>query len=139
MIDKAGARPAHFESDYPLQAHLGFEMVEWTEERVVFRQPIVPEIGNRYGIPHGGVYGVLLDTAMGYAGCFTGDPNRKIMGMTLSMTVNFIAQPGGTVLWTTGRKRGGGRKTFFADGEVHDDLGTLIATGSGSFRYRSNA
>ncbi|MEM7378853.1 MAG: PaaI family thioesterase [Pseudomonadota bacterium] len=137
MDDRNTPTPAHFESTYPLQAHLGFEMRVWDADQVVIQQPIVPHIGNRYGIPHGGVYGVLLDTAMGYAGCFTGDPERKLLAMTLSMTVNFVAQPAGTLLLASARKRGGGRRTFFADGEVRDDLGTLVATGSGAFRYRS--
>ena len=35
-----------------------------------------------------------------------------------------------------GRVTGGGRKTFFAEGTVRDELGTLIAKGTGVFRYR---
>jgi len=81
---------------------------------------------------------VLLDTAMGYAGCYTGDPAQKRMAMTLSLTVNFISRPRGALLIASASKRGGGRRTFFADGEVHDETGELIATGSGSFRYRQS-
>jgi hypothetical protein len=38
------------------------------------------------------VHATLLDTAMGYCGCYTGDPNRRIMALTLSMTVNYLSQ-----------------------------------------------
>jgi hypothetical protein len=32
--------------------------------------------------------------------------------------------------------RGGGTRTFFASIEVHDETGTLIATGEGVYQYR---
>jgi len=32
---------------------------------------------------------------------------------------------------------GGGRRPYFAEATVHDDTGTLIATATGVFRYRS--
>ena len=42
------------EPPYPFQAHLGFTIDDWSADRCRLTQPMVPHIGNRYGIPHGG-------------------------------------------------------------------------------------
>ena len=124
------------ERAYPLQARLGFEMTGWRADYARFELPLAPHLMNRYGIPHGGVYATLLDTVMSYAGCFTGDPDRRVLSMTLTMTTNFLSRPAGTRLIAQGHRIGGGKSTFFAEAQVQDDQGNLIATGSGTFRYR---
>lgn len=128
--------PAIIEGDYPMQRLMGFAMEDWSDGYAQFRLPLKPELMNRYGIPHGGLYAVLLDTVMGFAGSYTGDADRKQMVMTLSMTANFLSRPSGHVLIGEGRRTGGGKSTYFADGTVTDGTGALIATGSGTFRYR---
>ena len=125
------------EAPYPLQAHLGFEIVDWREDLCVLQQPMLPHIMNRYGIPHGGLHATLLDTAMGFATCYTGDPDVRQLVMTLSMTVNFMAVSKGRELIAEGRRVGGGRKTAFAEGIVRDDTGLTIATATGVFRYHT--
>ncbi|WP_108661605.1 PaaI family thioesterase [Acuticoccus kandeliae] len=129
--------PALEEPHYALQAHLGFKMVAWTEDFSAFELPLAPHLMNRYGIPHGGIYATMLDTVMGYAGCYTGDPEDVRLAMTLSLTTNFLSRPRGERLIIEGRRIGGGRTTFFADGTVVDETGELVATGSGTFRYRA--
>ncbi|RAH98223.1 PaaI family thioesterase [Acuticoccus sediminis] len=129
--------PALLEAPYPAQAHLGYELVAWSEDLAVFRMPIRTIHHNRYGITHGGLYSVLLDTVMGYAGCFTGDPETRRFAMTLSLTTNYLAQPSGDVLVAEGRRVGGGRRVYFAEGTVFDGAGTVCARASGTFRYRT--
>ncbi len=129
--------PALVEPPYPLQAHLGFRMTGWRADWARFEMPLSETLMNRYGIPHGGIYATLLDTVMGYAGSHTGDPGQRRLAMTLTMTVNFIAQPEGRLLTGEGRRIGGGRSTFFAEGTVTDETGRTLATGSGTFRYRT--
>ncbi|MBF9043805.1 hotdog fold thioesterase [Rhodobacterales bacterium HKCCE4037] len=124
------------EEPYPLESHLGYTLTEWSEGRAVVEQPLLPHLANRQGLPHGGVHATLLDTAMGYAGCYTGDPARKQMALTLSLNVNFLSRPKGTRLIVEARQTGGGKSTYFAEGEVRDETGELIATGTGVFRYR---
>ena len=128
--------PALVEEAYPLQAHLGFVMTGWSEGYSRFELPLAPFLMNRFGIPHGGVHAMLLDTVMGFSGSYTGDPDQPQMAMTLSMTVNFMAQAQGKLMIGEGRKTGGGRKTFFAEGMVKDETGIVVATGTGVFRYR---
>lgn len=129
--------PALVEEPYQLQKLIGFKMLEWSEGHSVFELPIAAHIGNRYGIPHGGVYAMLLDAVMGYAGCYTGDPGRRQYALTLSMTTNYLSRPKGSVLIGRGTKTGGGARTFFTEGLITDDTGEHVASGTGVFRYRS--
>jgi uncharacterized protein (TIGR00369 family) len=128
--------PNLVEGPYPLQHHLGFRMAAWQPDYCRFELPLAPFLMNRYGIPHGGIHATLLDTVMGFAGCFTGDRNAPRLAMTLSLNVNYLGRSEGVLLIGEGRRTGGGRATFFASGEVRDDRGALIANGSGVFRYR---
>lgn len=128
--------PDVIEDPYMFQELLGFRMVDWTAERVVIEMPMREQLSNRYGIPHGGVHASLLDTCMGFSGCFTGDPDRKRRAMTLQLNVQYLSRPKGVLLIGTGRKIGGGKSTFFAEGEITDETGELIARATGTFRYR---
>ena len=112
--------------------------MSWSEGEARVEQPMLTHLENRLGLPHGGIYATLLDTAMGYAGCFTGDPNRKQMALTLSLNVNYVSRPSEmcTRLIATARKTGGGQSTYFAEGEVCDEAGEVFATATGVFRYR---
>jgi len=128
--------PDLFEPPSPLATHLGIAMTGWRKGWARVEAPMVPELLNRQGLPHGGLHATLLDTAMGFSGCFTGDPDLRQMALTLSLTVNYLGQAQGSRLIAEARVTGGGRKTFFAEGTVQDDTGRLIATGTGVFRYR---
>jgi uncharacterized domain 1 len=118
-------------------AHLGIEMTGWGEDVARFETTIAPFHLNRSGIPHGGIYATMLDTAMGYAGAYTGDPDDRRMTLTLSLNINYLSRPKGTRLIAEGRRMGGGTKTFFTEGTIVDETGELIATGQGTFRVRS--
>ena len=128
--------PTLKEAPYALEAHLGYALTDWGPDMAVVEMPLHPHIANRQGLPHGGVHATLLDTAMGYAGCFTGDPGIKQMALTLSLNVNYLSRPEGTRLIASARRTGGGRSTFFAEGEVRDETGAVLATATGVFRYR---
>lgn len=128
--------PSLAEEPYALQRHLGFEITEWSQGFARIEIPIKPHLMNRHGIPHGGVYATLLDTAMGFSGCFTGDPNAKRLAMTLSMNVNYEGRAQGSQLICEGWQTGGGARTFFAQALLTDDFGTRIASGTGVFRIR---
>ncbi len=121
-----------------LQRHLGYRLTEWREGFARVTLPMSDFIMNRQGLPHVGVHATLLDTAMGYAGCYTGDPAQRQMALTLSLTVNYLDQASGDLLIAEGRMTGGGRRTYFAEGQIIDNSGATIATATGVFRYRSN-
>lgn len=125
------------ETPSPLSQTLGFEMTGWHEGYARIEAPLADHLMNRQGLPHGGVYAAMLDTAMGFCGCYTGDPAVRQNALTLSMTVNFLARAGGSRLIAEGWVTGSGRSTYFAKAEVRDDTGTLIAEATGVFKLRS--
>ncbi|MBV2360272.1 PaaI family thioesterase [Thalassococcus sp. CAU 1522] len=127
------------EAPYAFGAHMGWRMLDWSEGYARFELPIAPHVLNRHGNPHGGAHAALLDTVMGYAGCWTGDPDRPQMCLTLALTVQYLSRPLGRVFIAEGFKTGGGRSTFFAEGAIKDETGELIAKGTGTFRYRKTA
>ncbi len=128
--------PRFREAEYPYSAHLGMTMTGWSQGWARFEMPLAPFIMNRHGNPHGGAHASLIDTVMGYAGCWTGDPEVRQMALTLSLNVQYLSRPKGSLLIGEGRQTGGGKSTFFADASVVDETGELIATGTGVFRYR---
>jgi uncharacterized protein (TIGR00369 family) len=134
MSDKID--PALLEEPSALQTHLGYRLTEWRADFARVELPLTPVLMNRQGLPHGGMHATLLDTAMGFAGCYTGDPERAQMALTLSLTVNYLGQARGSLLIADARRTGGGKCTYFAEATVRDETGALIATGTGVFRYR---
>jgi uncharacterized protein (TIGR00369 family) len=124
------------EEAYALQKHLGFALTGWREGWARVELLVGPHLSNRQGLVHGGIHATLLDTAMGYSGCHTGDPEQRIMALTLSLTVNYINQVSGLRLVAEAVRTGGGRSTFFASGSLRDETGAQIATATGVFRYR---
>lgn len=128
--------PALLQGDFVgLKGLLGFELSAWRRDFARLEQSLRPELMNRQNIPHGGLHATLLDSVMGYAGCYTGDPDHRQTALTLSMTINFVAQAKGTRLIAEGWRVGGGRKTYFAEACITDDTGEKIATATGVFRY----
>ncbi|MBY6118974.1 PaaI family thioesterase [Mameliella alba] len=125
------------EAPYAYSRHIGMKMTEWHEGYAAFELPLEDFLMNRHGNPHGGVHASLLDTVMGYAGCWTGDPERKQLCLTLSLNVQYLSRPKGQLLKGEGWKTGGGRSSFFAEAQIADETGELIAKGTGVFKYRS--
>ena len=125
------------EAPYPFQDHLGFEVTHWARDYARLEQGLKPFLANRGGVPHGGVYATLLDTAMGFAGCYTDDPKDRVLALTLTLNTSFLSRPKGIVLIAEGWKTGGGRRTYFAESVLHDETGEKIASASGAFLYRS--
>lgn len=92
-----------------------------------------PEHLNRLGLLHGGFVSLLLDNGCGVA-------VRKALGdieaaaVTVTLSVTFIAGVSAGRVTATGRVTGGGRSLKFAEAELHDAEGRLLATGVATFR-----
>ncbi len=121
------------------QELMGYRLTNWREDLAILELPLGAQHLNRSGVIHGGVLMSLLDTACGYAGCFCPQPGRVRRAMTLSLTTNFVAQVKGGILTASGRKRPGGGRIFFCDGEIRDESGTAVAVGVATFRYRQGS
>lgn len=129
--------PNLVEAPYPLEKVLGYRLTDWSEGYAVVELPLRSDHANRQGLPHGGVHATLMDTAMGYCGCYTGDSERKRMALTLSLTINYLSRPTGQLLRAFATQTGGGRSTYFASAELRDETNILVATSTGVFRYRN--
>ncbi|EAQ02184.1 hypothetical protein OB2597_18916 [Pseudooceanicola batsensis HTCC2597] len=122
-----------FAAAYPFQSLLGFRKTLFEKGRARFELEIRDAHLNLVGIPHGGVYSSMLDSALGAAGCFGGG-DRILPAVTLTLNTSFLGQPKGTRLIAEGRVVGGGRRIYFSEGDIRDDLGNLLVRASGTFR-----
>lgn len=129
--------PSLVEAPSPLQSHIGYRLTEWRDGYARLDLAMEPYLMNRHGLVHGGIHSVLCDTAMGFSGCHTGDPEQRKLAMTLNLNMNFLGQARGDHLVAEGWRTGGGARTFFAEAKVTDAEGTLVATATGVFRIRS--
>ncbi len=119
----------------PFQNLMGYRLEVWSPDYAALHYTIRPEHLNRTGRLHGGVLATLLDSACGYAGCFSAVPGERRTGVTLSLTVNYLASTNAGTLLVEARRIGGGKSVFFAEATVKDAEGNLLATASGSFKY----
>lgn len=127
--------PVHY-SQSPFLEFLGTELHEWRDGYVRVSLLLKPFHLNRAGVIHGGVLAALLDHAGGFSGLYTGDPLNRRNGMTLSLTTNFMHQHKTGLVIVTGEKVSGGQNIFFAKSEVRTEDRTILATGTGTYRYR---
>ena len=89
---------------------------------------------NRNNLLHGGVMAILLDVACGYAASLSFDRGSIAPVLTVSLSMQYIAAAAGGRVTATGRVSGGGRKICYANGELRDDAGDLIASAAGVFK-----
>jgi uncharacterized protein (TIGR00369 family) len=118
---------------------VGYRLTEWSEGLAVAELVVGPQHLNIDGVVHGGVLMSLIDTACGYAGCFSTRPSERLRAVTLSLTTSFMVPVTEGVLRAVGRVRLRGSRTFFCDAEVFDGKATLVAIGQGTFQYRREA
>jgi uncharacterized protein (TIGR00369 family) len=123
--------------DNPFLETLGIRRTAWREGFAEFQLRVQPALLNRQQILQGGVIATMLDAACGYAGLYSADPARKIHGVTLSLTLNFLDRGLGDTVIARGFVERKGRSIFFARGEARVDSGLLIATAQGTFKYSS--
>jgi uncharacterized protein (TIGR00369 family) len=84
-----------------------------------------PHHVNIQGLVHGGMLVTLADTAMGLAVRTVLEPGRRHVTVQLGVEFLSAGRPGRIV--ATGRSLKIGRQLGFAESDVHDDTGTLLA------------
>jgi len=115
----------------PFSMLVGLQVVEWSPGRSVLSLAITEQLRNRRGDAHGGVTATLLDAALGIA-CHSHKDDWTSLG-TVTLNVQFI-EPGRGTLLAEGRLLRAGRTVAFAEGEVHDEKGTLVAKATATFK-----
>lgn len=113
----------------PFVDHCRIEDIGLFEGRTRLRMEVGPDHLNNLDMAHGGAVCTLLDVAMGTA-------VRMLVGvpaMTLDMQVAFLAPSRGTLV-AEGRVLKAGRSIVFAEAEIRNAAGELVAKSSGTFK-----
>jgi uncharacterized protein (TIGR00369 family) len=108
---------------------LGARLLEQSAGRARYELTVGSEHLNRRGVAHGGVAASLLDSALGTA-VVTSIKKEEWCG-TLELSVQFreAIRPGR--ITAEGRMARRGRTAAFAEGEIRDDAGKILATAHG--------
>ena len=114
----------------------GLKIVEWTDGKASLSVDLVPGHLNPLGLVHGGLYSAMLDVALAMSGSFKPAPDDLLPGLTLSLTLQYLAPlklEDGSAM-ARARRTGGGKSIFFAEGMVKAPDGRLIASATGVFK-----
>lgn len=116
----------------PIASHVAMELVEVGDGTVTFSCQPDESHYNPIGMVHGGLVCTLLDSALG---CATQTKLPAGLGYTsIEIKVNYLrpvtSESG--LLTCVGRVTKPGRRVTFAEGEVVDKNGKVVATASGS-------
>lgn len=116
----------------PIASHFGMEVINVESGSVVFRCTPDESHHNPIGTIHGGLVCTMLDSALG---CATHTTLPAGTGYTsIEIKVNFLrpVSAGNGALICRGRVTKPGRRVTFAEGEVLDSEGKVVATATGS-------
>jgi uncharacterized protein (TIGR00369 family) len=116
----------------PMARLMQFDIRELAEGRVVFGCTLDESVYNPIGVVHGGLVCTLLDTV---AGCAVHTTLPQGLGYTsIELKVNYLraVQVDSGPLTAVGTVVKPGRRVAFAEGQVLDVEGRLVATASSS-------
>ena len=118
-----------FESS-PFFAYIGFEIVQFEEGNVRLKLNIENHMLNINGTLHGGIHATMLDTILG----IVIRSLTKARVVTTSLTVHYLGSLSAGEIYAEAKILQEGYKTAFAEGEIKDSDGNLIAKGTGVFK-----
>ena len=105
---------------------MGMRLVDAREGEVELTLDAEPHHLNLQGLLHGGVLATLADTATGLAVRTKLQPGRR--HVTIQLGLHYLSAGGAGTITATGRARRVGRQIAYADAEIHDATGRLLAT-----------
>ncbi|MFD0915817.1 PaaI family thioesterase [Pseudahrensia aquimaris] len=121
------------EADSAAQKHIGY-VVHIFADRSEALLKLEPQHLNRNGKLHGGLISLLIDSSSGYAASRALSDDADAMVVTVSLTTNYLAPADGTSVRAIGRVVRAGRSIVHTTGEIVDENGVVLATGSGVFK-----
>ncbi|MGO9029474.1 MAG: PaaI family thioesterase [Acidimicrobiales bacterium] len=117
---------------------LGMTCVDKSEPgRTVWRMRADERFANPAGIIQGGFLGAMADSAMGAATVtFASGRGQRVFTSNVEMKTSFLAPARvGAVLECTARVISGGGRVAFAEAEVSDERGTVVARASSTYLF----
>lgn len=116
---------------------VGYRLETWREDYAELSLEIGEQHLNRSRVLHGGVLTTIIDSAGGYAGCYTADPEKPRRAFTLSLDCQYLGTANvGERILVQAQKTGGGATIFFVKATVVTQDGRLIGQGSATYKYR---
>ena len=114
----------------------GIIILDWQDSLASLKVDLTHDHLNPLGLVHGGLYASMLDVALAMSGSYQPAPKGLFPGLTLSLTMQYIAplQLEDVFALAKARRTGGGKSVFFAEGEVLSPHGKVIASASGVFK-----
>ena len=105
--------------------------------RCTWRMTADERFANPAGIVQGGFLGAMADSAMGSATVtFARAAGRKVFSSNVEMKTSFLAPVRvGALLDCTALVVSGGRRVAFAEAEVVDERGTVVARASSTYLF----
>jgi uncharacterized protein (TIGR00369 family) len=117
---------------------LGMRCIDKTEPgRTVWRMRADERFANPAGIIQGGFIGAMADSAMGAATItFARATGKKVFSSNVEMKTSFLAPVRvGATLDCAATVVSGGSRVAFAEAEVTDDAGTVVARASSTYLF----
>jgi len=115
----------------PFLNHCGIERIEVSPQRAVYAVDAIDPLTNSRDAAHGGLLMTLLDVTLGQA--VLGATEGATSFATIQMNIDFI-KPGQGHIRAVGRVLRTGQSLAFAEGEIRDADGDLVAKASGIFK-----
>ena len=104
--------------------------IEISDGEAIVRIPVRPEFMHAAAAVHGSVYFRALDDAAFFA---ANSRVTDVLTLTVSFTVQFTAPVHTGVMSARGRVLHEGGRLLVAESELRDEVGGLLAVGSGTF------
>ncbi|MCC5857163.1 MAG: PaaI family thioesterase [Ectothiorhodospiraceae bacterium] len=116
----------------PFRRYLGLE-VEWVADdgRAELSMPVTENLLQAYGMVHGGIYCVLIDTVLGTG--VRAAYQQDVGPLTVDLNVSFLRPTGLGRILTRCEMIKTGRRVAVGTADVFDAEGRRLATGRGSF------
>jgi uncharacterized protein (TIGR00369 family) len=111
-------------------SHMGIEIVRFEEGNVVLKLNIEDYLLNVNKTLHGGVHATMLDTILGMIVRSV----SKTRVTTTSLTIHYLDSLSAGEIFAEAKVIKLGYKIAFAEGEIKDANGNVIAKGTGTFK-----
>ncbi len=122
-----------FDLKIPYAELLGLRRLTEAPGNCTASMDVRPELTNSWGVAHGGAVMSLLDMTLGMSAKSLDD--NAIGATTVELKVNFLATVTGEVV-AEGHARRAGRSLVFAEGEIRNGSGEVLAKATGTFKLR---
>lgn len=118
----------------PIRQYLGIRVEQVSPEQADISLEITDNLLQAYGMVHGGIYCLLIDTVLGAA--VRGIYQYDARPLTTNLNVNFLRSTGPGRICASARIIKNGKIIAVGSGEVCDGDARKLAVGQGSFVVR---